>query len=121
MTNNFVLYGGKIIIELIGDILYFPLWWYTRGLLNTINGSITFVQNREKALAYRVWVKNIFKPMYAQTDWQGHLISFFMRIVQIFFRSIFMLFWIILAFIFVLLWIIFPIFVFAEIYFQLFI
>jgi len=43
----------------------------------------------------RVWLKNLFAPMFGQTDWQGRLISFFMRLavlggrlLQVFFGSV---------------------------------
>ncbi len=56
--------------------------------------------------------------MYAQYDWQGTLISFFVRLVQIIFRSIFMLFWLILSLAVIIFWIILPPLVVYEIIFQ---
>ena len=85
MTNNFATYSIKILGEIGKDIFYFPVWWYSRGLLIMINGILTFVRDREKSLALLVWIKNIHKPMYGQYDWQGVLISVFMRIIQILF------------------------------------
>jgi len=35
-----------------------------------------------------VWIKNLFVPMFQQYDWQGRIISFFMRLFQIIFRFI---------------------------------
>ncbi len=109
----------KIISEAGRDILLFPLWWYTRGLLLFIRQLLFFMQNREKSLALLVWIKNIHRPMYGQYDWQGKLISFFMRLVQIIFRSIIMLFWLITALAALLFWVVLPFFVIYEIIFQL--
>ena len=117
-TNSFLFYSLQIIVELIRDVLYFPLWWYSRGLLNLLLSVNNFLINKQKALALLVWVKNIFKPMYAQYDWQGMLISFFVRLVQIIFRSIFMLFWVILGLMAIIFWILFPVLVIYEIVFQ---
>lgn len=119
MTNNFALYSFKIVGEFIRDIFMFPLWWYSRGLVQLVLSQIKFIRNREKALALMVWVKNIFKPMFGQTDWQGKLISFFMRVFQIIFRSIVLLFWILIAFSGLVLWTGLPILVLYQILFQL--
>ena len=39
-------------------------------------------------LAIKVWIKNIFVPMFGMHDWQSRIISFFMRVVQIIGRAI---------------------------------
>jgi len=117
-SNSFVFYSVEILVEVVGDILYFPLWWYSRGLVNLLLSVKNFLIDKQKSLALLVWVKNIFKPMYAQYDWQGMLISFFVRLVQIIFRSIFMLLWSLLALAVIVLWIIFPVLVIYEIIFQ---
>ncbi|MDD4271400.1 MAG: hypothetical protein PHF50_01190 [Patescibacteria group bacterium] len=118
MSNSFIFYSLQIFAELIRDVLYFPLWWYGRGLVNLVKGVGHFLADKQKALALYVWIKNIFRPMYAQYDWQGMLISFFMRLVQIIFRSIVMLFWLILSLAIIIFWILFPVLVIYEIIFQ---
>lgn len=119
LKNNLFFYSGKILAELGRDILYFPVWWYAHGLLELIDKLIIFIKNREKGLALSVWVKNIFRPMYGQTDWQGKLISFGFRIFEIIARGIIMLFWLIFVLIIIFVWIILPIFVVYEIIFQI--
>lgn len=100
------------------DVLYFPVWWYSRGLINLILSLKNFLVDKQKALALSVWIKNIFKPMYAQYDWQGMLISFFIRLTQIIFRSVFMVFWLILALAVIIFWLLLPVLVVYEIIFQ---
>lgn len=117
-SNSFIFYGLQTFAELIRDVLYFPFWWYGRGLVNLVKGMAHFLGDKQKALALLVWVKNIFRPMFGQYDWQGMLISFFMRLVQIIFRSIIMLFWLIFSLAVILFWILFPVFVIYEIIFQ---
>ncbi|MCK4539603.1 hypothetical protein KAU09_00435 [Candidatus Parcubacteria bacterium] len=119
MTNNFTLYGIKILAEIARDILFFPFWWYSRGLFNVVQKQIFFLKNMQKSLALLVWIKNIFKPMYGQRDWQGILISIFIRSVQIVFRSFLMLFLIIFSLFLIIFWIILPPLVIFEIFFQL--
>jgi len=117
--NNLAMYAGKIAGEIVGSILYFPLWWYSRGLLNLGNFILQFLSDRQRSLALLVWIKNIHKPMYGQTDWQGRLISLFMRVVQIIFRAIAMAFWLLVAAAIALFWFVLPLFVFYHILFQL--
>ncbi len=119
LINNISLYAGKIFVDLLRDIIYFPLWWYSRGLAQLVVKLKDFLLNKEKSLALLVWIKNIHKPMYGQYDWQGMLISFFMRLFQIIVRGLFLLFWLILALVILLIWLILPIFVVYEIIFQI--
>jgi hypothetical protein len=119
MTNNFVLYGMKITGEIVRDMLYFPFWWYSAGLLQTVKGLISFLNNRQKSLAFFVWLKNIFVPMYGQYDWQGRLISVFIRIVQIIFRGFLMIMWCGFALALLFFWLAFPLFVAYQIIYQL--
>jgi len=118
LTNNFTLYSGKILYELLRDILYFPIWWYSQGLVRISLKLKDFLINKQKKLALVVWVKNIFRPMYGQYDWQGMIISFFMRVVQIIFRSIIFFLWITLALLVFCFWLILPVLVVYEILFQ---
>ena len=117
--NNLPVFTAKVFGEIGRDILYFPLWWYSRGLVYITTSLFKFLQDREKSLALSVWVRNIYKPMYAQTDWQGILISVFMRIVEIIGRSIIMLFWLLVALAVFVLWVALPPLVLYEIFWQL--
>lgn len=120
LVNNTFLFSGKIILEFLQSVLYFPLWWFTAGFFMFIRKNINFINDQQKSLGVLIWFKNIFKPMYGQTDLQGRLISFFMRVVQIFFRSLLMLFFIIFSVLAILLWLIFPFFIFYQIIFQVY-
>jgi hypothetical protein len=53
--------------------------------------------------------------MFGQYDWQGRIISFFMRVVQIIARSILLCFWIVFSAAVFIVWIIVPLFIFAQI------
>jgi len=117
-TNSFIFYSLKILAELVRDVLYFPCWWYSRGLVNLLLGVNDFLVNKQKSLALIVWLKNIMRPMYAQDDLAGILISFFVRLVQIIFRSALLLFWLVLAVLAVAAWLLLPPLVIYEIIFQ---
>lgn len=119
LANNSVAYGTKILAGLVAQIVYFPAWWYSRGLLRFLKYLKDFLVERERSLALLIWIKNLNIPMYGQYDWQGRLISFFMRLFQIIFRGIVMIFWLILVVAIICAWIILPFLILYEIYFQL--
>ncbi len=119
LTNNLILYSTKILLEFFWKFVYFPIWWYSKGLLLVIKKLIIFLSDRQKALALFVWIKNIFRPMYGQHDWQGILISIIIRIFQILFRSLVMFFWLCVVIFLLFFWLTLPLFVGYEIIFQL--
>lgn len=81
--------GAKIglLWDLGGDVLRFPAWWYSRGLMNAVRYVVGFVQGYARKLGFMVWVKNVFTPMFGRYDWQSRLISVFMRVMNIVFRG----------------------------------
>ncbi|HZJ41638.1 MAG TPA: hypothetical protein VFD51_01320 [Patescibacteria group bacterium] len=119
LKHNFFTYSSQIILKTIIEILYFPIWWYSLGLIETINKGWRFWLERERSLGFRIWVKNIFVPMYGQNDWAGRLISFFIRLVQIVFRALILLFWLAIYIAIILIWLSFPILLFIALSFQL--
>lgn len=117
--HNFLTYGSQIIIKKLGEIIFFPIWWYSLGFVGFIKKEAKFWLNQEKALGFSIWLKNIFVPMYGQADWAGRLISFFIRLVQIIVRGILLLFWLGLLLIGAFLWLLAPIFLFISMFFQI--
>jgi hypothetical protein len=119
MTLNSVLLDtGKIIGKFIFDILFFPFWWYSRGFFKVLLWAKTFLFTRLQGTALLVWVKNIFTPMYGQHDWAGILISFLTRLMQIIYRSIVMLFWLLITLMVICLWLAVPVYILFQLVFQ---
>ncbi|MEK7625283.1 MAG: hypothetical protein AAB467_02955 [Patescibacteria group bacterium] len=83
----------KIVFEAIIDVVYFPLWWYSFGLFKSAKWCLALFLEGNARLAPGIWLVNIFVPMYGQYDWQGRIVSFFMRLVQIIFRGVALLAW----------------------------
>lgn len=79
---------GGIFYELVGEVIRFPVWWYTSGVVHTVRSLFDVWEGYGRSLAIGVWMKNILVPMYGQYSIQGRIISVFMRLVQIFFRGI---------------------------------
>jgi hypothetical protein len=117
--HNFLTYSGKIILKILGDILYFPIWWYSVGFARLLKNVWNFLSNQERSLGFLIWLKNIFVPMYGQRDWAGRLISFLVRLVQIFFRGIALLIWVALALIYIFIWLLGPVFLVLALAWQI--
>jgi len=114
--NNLATSSLKLVfIDVVGDLLHWPFWWYTRGIKNAGNLFLDTVKGEYERLGVGVWLKNLFVPMFGQYDWQGRLISFFARLVQLIVRSIILFFWLIVASVIFLLWLIMPIYIFYQI------
>lgn len=109
----------KVIGQLIGDLIYFPVWWYTKGFIKVIRWAEKYLATRLQATGLLIWFKNIFVPMYGQTDWAGILISFLTRVVQIIVRAIIMVFWLVITIALVMAWLITPIIVVYQLGFQI--
>lgn len=77
-----------VIREVLLDIVMFPVWWYSRGLILMMRWCSETLRGYARYLGIGVWMKNIFVPMFGQNDWQSRLISVFMRTVQIFGRTV---------------------------------
>lgn len=119
-TSNSLVLTKAVLWDLVGNILYFPIWWYTRGLKRMGGFLFDFVTGMEARLAWRIWVKNIFKPMYAVSDIPGRLISFFMRIFMILIRGLAILIIATLSLIALAIYLIWPAFLVVMILLQLF-
>jgi hypothetical protein len=100
-----------VTIDVVGDILYWPVWWYSKGLLNAGRYLLGGVAQQYQTLGLGIWVKHIFTPMFGQYDIEGRIISFFARLIQIIFRSLILVFWTIVLLILFLLWVVGPLYI----------
>ena len=109
----------SLFLDIIWEILYFPLWWYSQGLKRIVLYSLQGIKNTNANLALSIMFKHIFKPMYGQYDRAGRIISFFMRLVLLIAKLIAFLFFVILYIVLILLWLILPILTIYQIIFNL--
>lgn len=75
-------------VDLIGSVLYFPIWWYTEGLFGVTRFTKERLAYRWRAYSFVVWIENFFVPMYGQYDLAGRVVSVFMRLMVLFGRGI---------------------------------
>jgi hypothetical protein len=91
-SQNFILVLLKFsLVNFFRNIVYWPFWWYTKGLSLVFKSIVKMIAGAFDGLALGVWIVNIFKPMYSQYDITSRIISFFMRLIQIIVRTIAML------------------------------
>ena len=98
----------RITIEFFIDIVYFPLWWYTGGAKHALLYCVDLMRGANATLAPGLWLKNIFVPMFGQYDWQGRLVSIFIRLANVIFRAIALFLWLFVVIFIFILWMIFP-------------
>ncbi len=104
-----VILVQRLALEFLLDILYFPLWWFSGGVKKAGGFCIGILSTANGYLAPGLWLKNIAVPMFGQYDWQGRLISIFMRLVNVVGRSIALFFVLIFILALLLIWLVFPI------------
>lgn len=106
--------------DILGDFVAFPLWWYSSGTLRVITMIMSQASRFAASLSLRIWVKNLFVPMYAQYDLAGRIISFVLRVVVLIYRFIIFILWLIVLFAFLAAWLFGPIAVVVYILYQAF-
>ena len=105
-----ILIAQRMILDFLLHIIYFPLWWYTGGLKHVFLYCVEMLRTGNSYLVPGLWLKNIFVPMFGQSDWQGRIVSVFMRFINVIGRSVGLFIWFIFVFILFLLWIVWPVF-----------
>lgn len=108
-----------IVKDLVGDVLYWPVWWYTTGLLDSFFTMLDSAKVANDELGLTIWIKNIFVPMYGDYSREGRIISFFMRLVIIIGRSFLFIGWLVFSLICFIIWLILPLFIVYQILFNL--
>ncbi|EKE07076.1 MAG: hypothetical protein ACD_18C00195G0008 [uncultured bacterium] len=105
----FLILLQRMLLELIWDVFYFPIWWYSEGARRVLLFCVSLVRDVNAMLAPGLWLKNIFVPMFGQYDLQGRLVSFLMRVFNIIARTIGLLIWLSLVISLFFAWILLPI------------
>jgi hypothetical protein len=69
------------IVELVLGVLYFPIWWYTGGLVIVAGKTWNNVRDANNQLAWTLLGRYLFTPMYGDYTRSGRAISFFIRLI----------------------------------------
>ena len=108
-----------ILVEVVLDVVYFPIWWYSVGFVKLLRMCAERLANTARNLALGIWVRNMFTPMFGQYDWQGRMISFMMRVVMLVYKLVVFFVWILLLLILIAVWIAGPIAIVWYLLYQL--
>lgn len=90
---SWILIAQRIFLDFVLHVIYFPVWWYTRGAKKVLVGCFHMIGQVNRQFAPGLWAKNLFVPMFGQRDFQGRITSVFVRFFNIIFRSIFVGLW----------------------------
>ncbi len=78
-----------LVLQKLGkDLLLMPVWWYTKGFGIFLRGLYESALSFDVAFGWSIWVKNMFTPLYGQTDFVGRVFSFFLRLVNSIVRGV---------------------------------
>jgi len=100
---------NSLFLQLVVDVFYAPVWWYSQGLLWFFRKVIASIRETANAAGLGIWVKNILVPMYGQYDIWGRIVSFIVRFANIIGRALWVLIWTIICLAALLIWIAAPI------------
>lgn len=106
-----------LLADLIREILFLPIWWYTIGLARMVVWCGQSVKGAAQTTGLSIWAKNLFVPMYGETSVSGKLISFFMRLIMVIARGIATCVWmIVVVLLFVAYLVVFPLSILGILY-----
>lgn len=89
MTKSVTARATKFLLhELLGEVLYFPVWWYSTGLQQWSWGLLNRLAAMEYRIGLRPLLKNMWRPMYGDRTRTGRIISFFMRLILLLWSGI---------------------------------
>ena len=114
-----ILLIQRTILQFFWDIIYFPIWWYSKGAKKTFLFCIDLVKFGNKYMAPMIWVRNILTPMFGQNDIKGRIVSFIMRVANIIGRFIGLIIWSLFVIFIFLLWVGAPILVLFMLFYSL--
>lgn len=117
--SNFITLTLKVLTRFFSGIIFFPLWWYSRGFIHFVKKVYHFLKEEQKILGFNIWLKNIFVPMYGQRDLTGRAISFFIRLFQVVVRGLVLIFWALISLSLLIMWLALPFLLIMAIVYQL--
>jgi hypothetical protein len=108
-----------IVVDIIGKMIYFPVWWYTKGTARIIRLISHQASDLIHTLNLKILAKFLFVPMYGLTDIWSRVISFPVRLVHFVVLSMVALSYMIALLVLLMLWLILPLFILYNILYQL--
>ncbi len=109
MTNSTSVRAVTFILrEILGEVLYFPVWWFSIGFATFLQALWHGWLGVAERLAIRILLKNMFRPMYADYTRSGRVISFFFRIFLVAVRLVVLAVWTAIDLVLIVGWLVVP-------------
>lgn len=108
-----------ILKEVLFDVVYFPVWWYTKGVKKAGLFFVNEVIDWSNRLSLRILFKNLLKPMYGDYSKSGRAISLVLRLIVFGVKLIVMVIWLVILLALFFLWLAVPVFIIYMIYLNL--
>lgn len=99
----------SLFLDAVWEVLYFPVWWYSRGLKKTAFFCWSQLKYGWQVSGIAIILVNFFKPMYGQRGWEAYLLSLMTHFWQVFWRILVMFLWLAWWLLIVLAWLTLPI------------
>jgi hypothetical protein len=90
-----------ILVQVLNWIADFFRHWYVDGFGAFVKAFLRLLSTFDRALAFRVSVKNLFNPMYQDRSVLGYVFGFFFRLVRI---SVALVMYVVLGAVFIILY-----------------
>ncbi|MFH1509401.1 MAG: hypothetical protein ABIE68_04515 [bacterium] len=118
MKNSAFSHSVKYLsLNLVGDVLNFPIWWYTKGFLRLLKFVGKQLVYFEKILGLLIKIKNLFKPMFQDYTFAGLVIGIIIRTFVLTFDIILYFLILVVAVLTILFYLLLPIFVVRQIFY----
>lgn len=98
-----------VLRELIGEVLYFPVWWYSRGLAGTGRSLLSQWYGLANRMSIPILARTMGRPMYGDYTRSGRVISFFFRLLLLVSRLVVFGVWTVMLIVAMIGWILGPI------------
>lgn len=108
-----------ILKDLLLEIIYFPVWWYTQGAFMILKKIMKEAKSFAHNLNLGILSQYLFKSMYGMTDIWSRIISFMVRIVQFIILGFIFIIWLLILIALFFAWLLLPIFIIYNILYQL--
>ncbi len=111
--------AADLVQEEIVAFVHYPIWWYSHGFLGLLHWVQDGLRYRWRKYALGLWLRHLTTPMYGEYSIWGRVVSFIMRVVVVFGRSIAWLLEALVYGLLLLIWLIWPLFALLGIVFVI--
>ncbi len=114
---------ASIFIYLFGCFIYriteFFRHWYIKSFFIYSHFVVSMLEKFDRFLAFKITLRHLFKPLYQDYSFIGHILGFIFRVARLIFGGIIYAVIFITAIIIYLIWLLVPIFIIYQIIYNI--